>query len=99
MDDAMVTGRMSKSKKEAGGRVLKQLGVSASQMVNDLYDYLIEHGSSPFDDSKARRNEVTPQQLAEALADIEQLCLPEGNRFQHMTDEQIRRERLSRQGM
>lgn len=41
MSDAMVTGRMSLQKKNAGGRVLKKLGVSASQAINQLYDYFV----------------------------------------------------------
>ena len=37
MADAMVTGRMSQAKKQAGGRVLQSLGLSASQENNQLY--------------------------------------------------------------
>ena len=36
MADAMVTARMSQEKKEAGNRVLEQLGTNASQVVNRL---------------------------------------------------------------
>ena len=48
MADAMVTGRMSQQKKEAGGRVLKEAGLNASQAVNLLYDKLIEEGNAEF---------------------------------------------------
>ena len=41
MADAMVTARMSQEKKEAGNRVLEQLGTNASQVVNRLYDYVL----------------------------------------------------------
>lgn len=49
MADAMVTGRMPQAKKQAGGRVLQSLGLSASQVINQLYDYLITYDASPFD--------------------------------------------------
>ena len=42
MADAMVTARMSSEKKEAGNRILEQMGTNASQAVNRLYDYVIE---------------------------------------------------------
>lgn len=48
MADAMVTARMSPEKKEAGNRVLEQLGTNASQAVNRLYDYVIEKKELPF---------------------------------------------------
>ena len=40
MADAMVTARMSSEKKEAGNRILEQMGTNASQAVNRLYDYV-----------------------------------------------------------
>ena len=48
MADAMVTARMSQEKKEAGNRVLEQLGTNASQVVNRLYDYVLENKKLPF---------------------------------------------------
>ena len=48
MADAMVTARMSQEKKEAGNRVLEQLGTNASQAVNRLYDYVLEKRQLPF---------------------------------------------------
>ena len=55
MADAMVTGRMPQAKKQAGGRVLQSLGLSASQVINQLYDYLITYDASPFDASERAR--------------------------------------------
>ena len=48
MADAMVTARMSAEKKEAGNRMLEQLGTNASQAVNRLYDYVLEKKQLPF---------------------------------------------------
>ena len=56
MADAMVTARMSQEKKEAGNRVLEQLGTNASQAVNRLYDYVLEKRQLPFPEERERRN-------------------------------------------
>ena len=98
MNDAMVTARMPQAKKDAGGRMLNQLGSSASQFINSAYDYLIQHGSSPFE---AHEESCTPtaERIAQALTEVEGMCLPESNRFATMSDDEIRRERLSRNGL
>ena len=80
MADAMVTGRMPQAKKQAGGRVLQSLGLSASQVINQLYDYLITYDASPFD---AMANEPAKSvQLEEALTFAR--SLPRKNQFSHM---------------
>ena len=45
--DSMVTARMSAQKKAAGARVLADAGLTASQALNRLYDYLISFGTMP----------------------------------------------------
>jgi antitoxin component of RelBE/YafQ-DinJ toxin-antitoxin module len=88
--DVMVTGRMPQGKKESGNAVLTQLGLSASVAINQLYDYLIEHGRLPFSES-AR---LDKRAIASRIALVDSIPLPAGNRFATMTDEEIRRERL-----
>lgn len=97
MNDAIITARMPKAKKEAGNRVLEQLGSSTSQFVNSAYDYLIRHGASPFA-APASNERVSAERIAAALAQVEGMCLPASNRFATMSDDDIRRERLARQG-
>ena len=68
--DAMVTARMPQGKKEAATAVLKELGLTASQVINELFDAIISTRSVP--PMVASRQEKTPQQLyeeAEAWAD------------------------------
>lgn len=48
MNDVMVTARMSVEKKTEGSRILKSLGVTASNAVNQLFDYIVEHKRLPF---------------------------------------------------
>lgn len=98
MNDVMVTGRMSKAKKDAGSHVLDTIGISASQLINQLYDYLIEHGQSPFAQPE-KGAPITAEQLSDALARIDAMALSSTNKFASMTDDQIRQERLAAKGL
>lgn len=94
MADAMVTGRMSQAKKQTGGRVLKSLGMSASQAINQLYDYLITHDASPFDSMADKPAETA--RLEDALTFAR--SLPRKNQFSHMSDAEIKRSKLAAKG-
>ena len=98
MTDAMVTARMPQAKKEAGAKVLAQMGSSASQFINSAYDYLIEHGASPFE-AQSDGSAPSAERIRLALAQVNDMCLPASNRFARMTDDEIRRERLARKGL
>ncbi len=97
MSDAMVTARMPQAKKDAGNRVLEQLGGNASKFINSAYDYLIQNGTLPFGE-KAPRTALSADALASALAEINSMCLPPANRFASMSDDEIKQERLSGRG-
>lgn len=99
MEDAMVSSRMARGKKEAGAAILGQLGVTPSAAVNQLYDFVIENGALPFGDRSAKRKRLTKRQIAEAAAWLDDVSLPTGNRFSTMSDDDIRRERLASQGL
>ena len=99
MADSMVTARMPQAKKDAANKVLDKLGISASRFINNAYDYLIKHGSSPFDSVEEQEDGMSVDRLRQALAQVEDMCLPESNRFATMSDDEIRRERLARQGL
>ena len=94
MADAMVTGRMSQAKKQAGTRVLQSLGMSASQAINQLYDYLIAQNASPF--GTAANEPAEAARLEEALAFVR--SLPRKNQFSHMSDAEIKRSKLAAKG-
>lgn len=93
MAEAMVTGRMTPAKKEAGNRALKKLGLNASQAINQLYDFLIENGSMPFGETKESGHDKAS--IAEARSYVESLRLPTDNSFRGMTDDEIKRVRMS----
>ncbi len=90
MADTMVTGRMAPAKKAAGNKVLKSLGLSASEAVNKLYDHLIEYGQLPFP-SQAEKP-ITLEDRKEAACFVR--GLPKKNRFSSMTDAEIKRTKL-----
>lgn len=98
MADSMVTARMPQAKKDAGNKVLGRIGISSSRFINSAYDYLIKHGSSPFDPVEEQEGGLSVDRLQQALGQIESMCLPASNRFATMSDDEIRRERLARQG-
>lgn len=90
--DAMVTGRMPVGKKESGNGVLRALGLTTSQAINDLYDYLIAHGEMPCGD-KAQADRA--KRLEEALAYIDSFpSVKIDDRYAAMTSREIRMERL-----
>lgn len=91
--DAMVTARMSVGKKEAGGAVLRELGLTASQAINELYDYLIAHHAVPFGASDTSRAE----RVARAVEEVD--AMPRVSLSPHyakMDARDARAERLSR---
>jgi antitoxin component of RelBE/YafQ-DinJ toxin-antitoxin module len=88
--DAMVTGRMSQGKKEAGNAALLRMGTNASAAINQLYDYLIEHDRLPF----PKADKPSGVRLAQIIRMVDSIPLSAGNRFATMTDDEIRRERL-----
>jgi antitoxin component of RelBE/YafQ-DinJ toxin-antitoxin module len=89
MNDVMVTARMSRAKKATGNEKLASLGTSASAAINGLYDYVIEFGRLPFQGDES----LTGEEIAQRIALVDSIPLAT-SRFAHMTDGQIRRERL-----
>lgn len=101
MSDAMVTARMSQAKKEAGNRVLDELGMNASRVINDLYDYIVANKKLPAEmtgepaDQRSRA-----ERLREAAEWVDSLVIvPADNRFAHMTAKEAKMERLVARGL
>lgn len=99
MSDAMVTARMSAEKKEAGNRVLEQLGTNASQAVNRLYDYVLEKKELPFPEQQERRK-YTQEEIARAIAWVDGIPKKRASgRFSDMTIKGAKRDRLIAKGL
>ena len=99
MADAMVTARMSAEKKEAGNRILERLGTNSSQVVNRLYDYVLEKEELPFPE-KPKRGRCTKEEVAEAIAWVDGIPRKRTTgRFSDMTVKEAKRDRLIADGL
>ena len=99
MADAMVTARMDAQRKEAGSRALAELGVSASEAINLLYEYVIKKGRLPFD-RNSEDHASREQRLAESIAFVDSIPKIEiDERFDKMTMAEIRYERACRRAL
>ena len=105
MSDAMVTARMSAEKKEEGARILEQLGTTASQIINQLYDCLIETHANPFEKKSQPPEDCVPgfsftyQQLEEARAWVDSFPYVEiDEKWRNMPDKAIKFYRLKDKG-
>ena len=95
MNDAMVTGRMSAAKKEAGAKVLAKAGLNASQAINLLYEKLEETQSADF----LTHTKPEPREWESAAKFIDSLHMPIDPRFEHMTRGEIKLERAKARGI
>ncbi len=86
--DAVVTARVPQEKKDSATRILRDLGMTPSQAINRLFDYVIANKEVPFE-SKRRHS---PEEIADMLAFIDSLSSPTPST---MTDDEIREARLS----
>jgi len=94
MTTTLVSARMSPSKKEAGSRALKKLGSNASQAINELYDYVIEHGVLPWQAIDGAASCVTKEQLNDALDWVDGLQISLSPEFSGLTLKDVHKQRL-----
>ena len=96
MNEAMVTGRMGAEKKARGGRILQKSGLSASQIINLLYDRLISEGNADFLTDERPRDNAAWESAARF---VDSLSVKQESRFDDRTKAQIRVERLKSRGL
>lgn len=100
MQDAMITARMPQQKKEAGNRILAELGTTPSQAVNGLYDYVIREKKLPYRQKEEfGLQKYTKEQIEEAMTFVKSIKISVDPRFQTMTIEEAKRERLIQRGL
>ncbi len=100
METAMVTGRMTPQKKEAGNAILKRAGLNASQAINRLYDRLIEERDAAFIQGGERTMpDPARWRLAAEFVDAIPLKRTEPSRFDAMTKAEIKMDRLRSRGL
>lgn len=104
MNEAMVTARMSADKKEEGTRILSQLGTTASQAINEMYDYLIEHRALPLMGKGVGKEEgvggfsFTEEQWSDACAHVKGMRVPLRSEFAAMSLKDAKMHRLRSKG-
>lgn len=98
MADAMVTARMPKSKKDAGGRILESLGVTASAAINGLYDYVISNRELPFKE-EAERTVPSKQDMQAAIAWANGIARVEPGALSSLDLKEAKRHKLASKGL
>jgi antitoxin component of RelBE/YafQ-DinJ toxin-antitoxin module len=96
MADAMVTARMPQSKKDAGNKILRELGLNASLAVNELYDCILETHTWPL--AAQKKSEIDTTQLANALAFVDSIARVPKDSFIDIDYDQAKRQRLIGKG-
>lgn len=98
MGEAMVTGRMSDQKKQAGNRILARENLKPSQAINLMYQRLIEEKNAQFLQKKESIS-LDPVRVKEALAFLDKLHVPQSHMFDGMTKAEIKAHRLRARGL
>ena len=95
MSSVMVTGRMDSRKKQRGLAILEREGSNASQAINRMFDRIIESNSAEF----LFEEKDVSESLRAAASFVDSLSEKRVSRFDSMSKEEIKRERLSSRGM
>ncbi len=85
-------------KRDAGSKVLSELGYTASPAINELYDYILKTGRQPFQE---RRERVAPNKecLAKALAFVDSIAIVGPSEFDYLDKDEPKRRRLIDRGL
>lgn len=94
MDDAMVTGRISATKKAAGVKVLSKAGLNASQAINLLFDKLEEEQNADF----LLHRKPEPREWESAAKFLDSLHMTIDPRFERMERGEVKLERAKSKG-
>ncbi len=95
MSSVMVTGRMDSRKKQRGLAILEREGSNASQAINRMFDRIIESNSAEF----LFEEKDASESLRAAASFVDSLSEKRVSRFDSMSKEEIKRERLSSRGV
>lgn len=95
MSSVMVTGRMDSRRKQRGLAILEREGSNASQAINRMFDRIIESNSAEF----LFEEKDASESLRAAASFVDSLSEKRVSRFDSMSKEEIRRERLSSRGV
>jgi antitoxin component of RelBE/YafQ-DinJ toxin-antitoxin module len=95
MDD-MVTARVPREIRQQGNMVLKRIGATPTQLVNEAYEYVIKHGKLPRTNEREgqRTQTFTPEQLEALRGFLTVTQLPIPQEWASLSAKEIRAARL-----
>ncbi|MCL1797114.1 MAG: RelB/DinJ family addiction module antitoxin [Eggerthellaceae bacterium] len=92
----MVTARMPQGKKEVGNLILHELGTNPSQVINEVYDYVIAHKQLP---AYSKPASLSKRDIEKAFAFIDSIPVQVSANFVTLTDDEIKQQRLIDRGL
>ncbi len=95
MSDAMVTGRMPEEKKIAATRILARENLATSEVINRVFDEIIETGGTSF----LFKKEILPEAWQRAAQFVDSLPIKRTGKYVDMTLKEAKRERLTNKGL
>lgn len=98
MADSMVTGRVPAQKKAQAVSILQHDGLTASQAINLMFNKLISEQSASFLKDEAS-DTPTPTQWQSAARFIDAIPTPRSTRFDAMTRQEAKMDRLRSRGL
>ena len=85
---------MQPAKKEAANRVLTHLGTNASQVINELFDYIISNKTLPWTETQSGQSDVSESRLLDALAWVDSLQVQLSPEFADLSLKEAKKIRL-----
>jgi len=100
MSDAMVTARMSAEKKMQANEILDKMGLKPSQVINELYDFVIQEHALPFNEKQPERGQYSAEEIAKAQSWVQDIqSLFADNEYFEKSEDELRQKRLIERGL
>ena len=101
MGDVMVTARMPERKKQRAQKIIHRSDKNTSQVINMLFDRILSEGNLNFLEERLSpsHQEVDRSRWQRAMHFVDSLSEEKQTRFDAMTKDEIKRERLQSRGL
>lgn len=98
MNDAVVTARVNAAKKEAVSKILASEGITASDVINSLYDEILRTGKVPQYAKQRTYQDIPQDELERAYELVTSLPKKRGTKFANMSKGEIALEKAKSKG-
>ncbi len=100
MIDATVSSRMPAAKKAQAQKILERAGTNSSQVINALFDRIVQEGNVHFLMSEPEENDKQKREhLARAFEIVDSIPISRKSEFDNMSETEIRMRRLKDRGL